>query len=62
MESPDILEVTQVDGLEEFGKTSLLIRTITKVKPGKHIELQRILRRMFKDAFDEQKIKIASDD
>ncbi|MCP2729362.1 mechanosensitive ion channel family protein [Limnofasciculus baicalensis] len=62
MESPDILEVTQVDGLEEFGKTSLLIRTITKVKPGKHIELQRLLRRMFKETFDAQKIRIASDD
>ena len=62
MESPDILEVTQVDGLEEFGKTSLLIRTITKVKPGKHIELQRILRRMFKETFDAQEIRIASDD
>ncbi len=62
MESPDILEVTQVEGLEEFGKTSLLIRTITKVKPGKHIELQRLLRRMFKETFDAQKIRIASDD
>ncbi len=62
MESPDILEATQVEGLEEFGKTSLLIRTITKVKPGKHIELQRIIRRTFKETFDAQKIRIASDD
>lgn len=61
-ESPDILEATQVDGLEEFGKTSLLIRTITKVKPGKHLELQRCLRRMLKDTFDGQKMKIASHD
>lgn len=62
MESPDILEVTQVDGLEKFGKTSLLIRTITKVKPGKHIELQRLLRQIFKETFDTQKIRIATHD
>ncbi|MBE9029849.1 mechanosensitive ion channel [filamentous cyanobacterium LEGE 11480] len=52
-EQPDIvLETTQVDGLERFGKNLVLLRTITKVKPGKHRHVQRLLRRMLKDQFE----------
>lgn len=45
----DVLEPTQVDGVESLGETNLLLRTLTKVKPGKHLQIQRILRKIFMD-------------
>ncbi|MFP5272759.1 mechanosensitive ion channel family protein [Coleofasciculus sp.] len=46
---PDVLETTQVEGVESLGESNLLLRTLTKVQPGKHILIQRILRKMFMD-------------
>ncbi len=54
----DVLEATFVNGLEEFGDSDLVIRTTTKVKPGKHIFIQRLLRKMIKEAFDQEGIEI----
>ena len=45
----DILEPTQVDGVESIEESKLLLRTLTKVKPGKHLQIQRILRQNFID-------------
>ena len=47
---PDVLEPTQVDGVENLGESNLLLRTLTKVKPGKHLQIQRVLRKIFTDA------------
>jgi moderate conductance mechanosensitive channel len=44
---PDVIEGTQVDGVESLGDSNLLLRTLTKVKPGKHLQIQRILRKIF---------------
>lgn len=52
----EVLQPTQVEGVENFGGSELLIRTITKVKPGNHFQIQRILRKMIKDAFDREGI------
>jgi moderate conductance mechanosensitive channel len=49
-DDPDVLEGTQVDGVESLGESNLLLRTLTKVKPGKHLQIQRILRKIFTDA------------
>jgi small conductance mechanosensitive channel len=46
---PDVLEPTQIDGVESLGESNLLLRTLTKVKPGKHLLIQRILRKKFMD-------------
>jgi small conductance mechanosensitive channel len=46
---PDVLEPTQVDGVESLGESNLLLQTLTKAKPGKHLQIQRILRKMFMD-------------
>jgi len=46
---PDVLEPTQVEGVESLGESNLLLRTLTKAKPGKHLQIQRILRKMFMD-------------
>jgi small conductance mechanosensitive channel len=55
---PDVLEPTVVRGLQNFGESELLIRTITKVKPGQHRQVQRDLRKMVKEAFDREGIEI----
>lgn len=50
----DVLEATQIEGLENFDADNLLIRTTTRVKPGKHLYVQRLLRSKLKTAFDQQ--------
>ena len=55
---PEVLEATQVDGVESLGESNLLLRTVTKVKPGKHLEIQRILRKNFTHALVQEKITI----
>ncbi|MGK7917471.1 MAG: mechanosensitive ion channel family protein [Prochloraceae cyanobacterium] len=53
-----VLEPTRVDGLDNFGESELTIRTVTKVKPGRHLPIQRVLRKMIKTAFDREGIEI----
>ena len=57
-ESDDLLEATKVDGIEEFGDIRLSIHTTTKVKPGRHLRVQRTLRKLLKQAFDREGIYI----
>lgn len=40
----DILEPTHIEGVETFSEEICLIYTRTKVKPGKHLRVQRLLR------------------
>ncbi|MBD2481420.1 mechanosensitive ion channel family protein [Planktothrix sp. FACHB-1365] len=54
--STDILEPTQIDGVESLSESNLLLRTLTKVKPGKHLQIQRILRKIFMDTLLQEKI------
>ncbi|MFH1093704.1 MAG: mechanosensitive ion channel family protein [Candidatus Omnitrophota bacterium] len=54
----DVLEVTKVDGLKDFGESQLTIRTVTRVKPGRHKSVGFQLRRMIKEAFDKENIEI----
>ncbi|MCK5706864.1 MAG: mechanosensitive ion channel family protein [Candidatus Aureabacteria bacterium] len=56
--NPNILEKTIVQGLENFGESELLIRTITKVKPGCHMQVARDLRKIIKEDFDKAGIEI----
>ncbi|MBD2182909.1 mechanosensitive ion channel family protein [Planktothrix sp. FACHB-1355] len=53
---PEVLQPTLVEGVEKFGSSELLIRTITKVKPGNHFRIERTLRKMIKDVFDREGI------
>ena len=57
-ENNNILESTQVEGVEEFGDIRLSIHTKTKVKPGKHLTVEQTLRKLFKEAFDREGIYI----
>ena len=56
--NPFVLEPTRVDGLDNFGESELTIRTVTKVRPGRHLPVQRMLRKMMKAAFDREGIEI----
>ncbi len=56
--NPYVIEATRVDGLDNFGESDLTIRTVTKVRPGKHLPVQRVLRKMIKKAFDREGIEI----
>lgn len=55
---PDILEPTQVDGVKSIGESNFLLRTLTKVKPGKHLYIQRVLRKIFTDTLVREGIVI----
>ncbi len=54
----DVLEPLKVKGLKEFGESELLIRTLTKVRPGCHFRVAFELREMIKRAFDQEGIEI----
>lgn len=51
-DAPDVLESTQIEGLENFGEHNLVPRTLTKVKQRKHFNIQRLLRHRLNYAFD----------
>jgi small conductance mechanosensitive channel len=56
----DMLEATIVQGIEEFGDDVLVLRTLTRVRPGKHQQVARELRRAIKQAFDEAGIAMSA--
>ncbi|AFZ27096.1 small-conductance mechanosensitive channel [Cylindrospermum stagnale PCC 7417] len=58
IDEEDVLEPTRVAGLEHFGENNLLLLTLTKVKPGKHLHIQRVLRKILKDTFSQEEIEI----
>ncbi|MEB3180724.1 MAG: mechanosensitive ion channel family protein [Nostocaceae cyanobacterium] len=60
IDEQDVLEPTRVAGIENFGENHLLLLTLTKVKPGKHLHIQRVLRKMLKDTFNQEEIEIGS--
>ncbi len=53
-----VLEATSVKGLDDFGESELTLRTVTRVKPGCHLPVERDLRKRIKDAFDANDIEI----
>lgn len=58
MDEQDVLEPTRVAGIENFDENHLLLLTLTKVKPGKHLHIQRVLRKILKDNFSQEEIEI----
>lgn len=54
----NVLGLTEVEGVDEFGDIRVVVRTKTKVKPGKHFLVQADLRKRLKDAFDREGIYI----
>lgn len=57
-DNPHVLQPTIVLGLNEFGASDLVIRTVTRVEPGRHLNIARDLRKRIKQAFDREGIEI----
>ena len=58
----DILEPTRIEGVETFSEEICLIYTRTKVNPGKHLRIQRLLRQRCLVALLKQGIEVGSMD
>jgi moderate conductance mechanosensitive channel len=54
VESRDVLEPTEIDGITAFGQTSLTVRTSTRVRPGRQEGVANQLRLVIKEAFDRE--------
>lgn len=54
----EVIELTKLKGIAEFGEYQLLLQTSTKVKPGTQRRIERAFREMIKEAFDREGIEI----
>jgi moderate conductance mechanosensitive channel len=52
--NPDVLADTVVDGITTFGTSTMIVRTATRVKPGRHEAVATALRLQIKELFDRQ--------
>lgn len=55
--NPDVLTATEVQGIEKFGESDVVVRTITCTKPGRRQQVQNDLRARIKQVFDAQGIE-----
>ncbi len=55
----EVLEPTVIQGIEEFVDDTVVIRTLTRVKPGRHQQMARELRLVLKQSFDRAEIKMS---
>jgi small conductance mechanosensitive channel len=58
-EHADVLEPTAINGVEQFSKSGLQVRTTTKVKPGTHGQVARDLRLAIFEAFRAASLRLA---
>lgn len=54
----NVVEASDIKGLDNFGESELTIRIVTRVKPGCHLQVERDLRKRIKEAFDKHDIEI----
>lgn len=57
-QNEDILEPMRISGVEDFSGPEIIIRTITKFKPGKYLEGERFIREAILVKFRKKGIKI----
>lgn len=55
---PEVLEPIEIEGIDTFEEDTFALRVRTKVKPGQHLRIERILRQYIKDALDREGIMI----
>lgn len=53
-----VLEDTRILGVDALADSSIVFRTVTKVQPGRHLEVERAFRKTVKEAFNEFDIEI----
>ncbi len=56
-----VIEKTKTLGVEDFSTMEVVIRTLTKVKPGTHLQVQRELKRVILERFADEQIIIPFD-
>lgn len=54
----EVLEPPDLEGVDKFEEETLAVRVRTKVKPGQHLRIERLLRQRIKAAFDREGIMI----
>ena len=55
-EHPDtVLAETTIQGIVELGMSELCVRSVTRVQPGTHLEMQNEYRRLLKQLLDQQR-------
>ncbi len=54
----DVVEQTKTLGVEDFSSVEVIIRTLTKVKPGTHLQVQRELKKLILERFAKEGIEI----
>ena len=57
-QNTDVIAPPEIQGLQNFGESELLMRTRTKVKPGSHLQVGRDYRMLIKETFDTKGIEI----
>ncbi len=57
-DNDDVLGTLAVDGVDDFSGPEVVIRTITKVKPGQHRFLKRMIQERIIERFKEKNIEI----
>jgi moderate conductance mechanosensitive channel len=56
---PDALQPSEIEGVEDFADSAVVVKLSTKVKPGTHLTTARIVRKRIKEVFDRRGIDIA---
>jgi small conductance mechanosensitive channel len=59
-QSVDVVEGTEVQGVERFTADGPILRTVTRVKPGCHNQVARVYRRLVKAKFDDAGVKLTA--
>jgi small conductance mechanosensitive channel len=54
VENPDVLAETEIDGITQFGLSTMTVRTSTRVRPGRQEAMAAALRLSIKEEFDRQ--------
>ena len=52
-ESADLLSDTEIEGITAFGASTMTVRTLTKVRPGRHEAVAAALRFFIREIFDQ---------
>src|SRR5262249_38011886 len=53
-ESSDLLSDTEIEGITAFGSSTMTVRTLTRVKPGRHEAVAATLRFLIREIFDQE--------
>jgi small conductance mechanosensitive channel len=56
---PQALKPSEIEGVEDFAESAVIVKLSTKVQPGTHLTVGRIIRKRIKEVFDRRGIELA---